>query len=205
MENNSGLRVILKSHFVYNLFQEIVGGNTARRKMVTDVVCAKPGEKVVEIGCGPAQLLPWLHDVEYIGLDTDEGYINVAKQKYKDQGLFLLGDVRSLKDDERLLNADIVICSAILHHLSDEEVIDALNISNTILKPGGRLIGAEPCWVPDQGFFYRLLMSNDRGQYIRTQEGYEDLLKQVFHNTKVTFNPKPLRIPATGVIIECTK
>src|SRR3989339_896136 len=116
MEDNTGIKYFLRMHLFYSLLQEVVGGNKFRKKFITDCVRAKPGEKVVEIGCGPAQLFPWLSGVNYIGLDTNKGYIEAAQKKYGSRGLFLVGDTKILEDDQRLFNADLVICSAILHH-----------------------------------------------------------------------------------------
>ena len=205
MEDNTGLKCILQDFFIYNFFQEIVGGNEARRKLVTDFVKVKPRQRVVEIGCGPAQLLRWLPAVEYIGFDTNKAYIDAAQKKYGRCGLFLVGDTKSLEDDERLLNADVVICSAILHHLDDGEAVHAMKFVYKILKRGGRLICGEPCRVPHQGIISRWIMSNDRGKNIRTEHGYQKLVKQVFSNVRMTLDPRPLRIPSASVYMECIK
>ena len=69
MQIESGLQRWLKVPFVYNRFQDLIGGNAMRRRFIRDDVRAKPGDKVIDIGCGPAQILPWLPDVDYLGLD----------------------------------------------------------------------------------------------------------------------------------------
>jgi len=207
MEDNSGLKCILGKHCVYNLFQEIVGGNSARKKFISDYVKANAGDKIVEIGCGPAQLLPWLVNIRYIGIDTNKDYIDSAKKEYRSQGLFLLGDTKLYEDDTRVLDADIVICSAILHHLNDDEAVHAIKFAYKVLKKGGRLVCGEPCWVPNQGYISKWILSNDRGKNIRDEEGYKRIMRGIFKNSNISsiIDLKPLRIPSTSVIITCVK
>ena len=74
MQRNSGLQRWLKIPFLYNLFQEAIGGNALRRKFVQSHVRAKPGDKIIDIGCGPAQILPWLPAVDYLGFDVNPAW-----------------------------------------------------------------------------------------------------------------------------------
>jgi hypothetical protein len=66
MERNSGLQAWLKIPSLYNLLQDAIGGNALRRKVIQNHVRAQAGDKVIDIGCGPAQILPWLPKVEYL-------------------------------------------------------------------------------------------------------------------------------------------
>jgi len=49
------------------------------------------------------------------------------------------------------------------------------------------------------------IISKDRGQNIRTQEGYLELAYQVFSNISTDIRHDMLRIPYTHFILECTK
>src|ERR1043166_2108610 len=117
MQRNSGLQRWLKIPFLYNVFQEAIGGNALRRKFIENYVRPKPGDKVIDIGCGPAQILPWLPDVDYLGFDVNPAYIASAKRTHAGRGTFVVGDTASLWDDLRFRNADVVIGLGILHHL----------------------------------------------------------------------------------------
>jgi len=202
MKINTDLRCILTTPFVYDFYQEIVGGNKLRCNFVADYVRAKPGDKVVDIGCGPAQLLRWLPELEYIGFDTNKAYIAMAQKKYGHRGLFLVGDTKMLENDQRLLNTGIVICCGILHHLDDDEVFHVVKFAYKILKAGGRLVRLDPCWAPHQGFFEKWMLAHDRGQHIRTEQGYRRLIERVFPNFKTTSDLKPI---TRCVNIECVK
>jgi len=82
MQSNSGLLRWLKVPSLYNLFQDVIGANAFRRKIIRNHARARPGDKVIDVGCGPAQILQSLPNVEYFGLDTDPGYIAFAKRSY---------------------------------------------------------------------------------------------------------------------------
>jgi hypothetical protein len=71
MESDSGLLRWLKVPFLYNLFQEAVGAKAVRRRLIQNHVRANVGDKVIDIGCGMAQILQGLPEVEYLGLDTN--------------------------------------------------------------------------------------------------------------------------------------
>ena len=139
--------------FLYNLFQGVVGGNALRRRIIQNHARARTGDKVIDIGCGPAQALQSLPDVEYLGLDINPDYIAFARRTYGDKGTFVVGDTRSLRSDTRFKDADIVIAIAVLHHLDDEDAVDCIRFAHGALKMGGRFISLDPCWIPNQGLF----------------------------------------------------
>ena len=156
MQSNAGLLRWLKVPFLYNLFQGVVGGNALRRRIIQNHARARPGDKVIDIGCGPAQALQSLPDVEYLGLDINPDYIAFAMRTYGDKGTFVVGDTRSLRGDSRFKDADIVIAIAVLHHLDDEEAADCIRFAYDALKRGGRLICHDPCWIPSQGHVFQV-------------------------------------------------
>ena len=205
MESNAGLLRWLKVPFVYNLFQGVVGGNALRRKIIRNHVRARPGDKVIDIGCGPAQALQSLPQVEYLGLDINPDYIAFARRAYGDKGTFVVGNTQSLRGDSRFKDADIVIAIAVLHHLDDEEAADCIRFAYDALKRGGRLICHDACWIPNQGAVSRYIMSHDRGRNIRTEQQCRQLAAKVFSNVHTWIDTKPLRIPYVTVVLECEK
>lgn len=205
MQSNAGLLRWLKMPFLYNLFQAVVGGNALRRRLIQNHARARPGNKVIDIGCGPAQALQSLPDVEYLGLDTNPDYIAFAMRTYGDKGTFVVGDTRSLRGDSRFKDADIVIAIAVLHHLDDEEAADCIRFASDALKRGGRLICHDPCWIPNQGMFSKCIMSHDRGRNIRTEHQYRQIVAKFFGNVRAWVDTKPMRIPYVTVLLECEK
>jgi len=205
MQSNSGLLRCLKVPFLYDLFQGVVGANALRRRIIRNHVRPRSGDKVIDIGCGPARVLQSLPDVEYLGLDIDPGYIAFARRTYGDKGTFVVGDTRSLRGDLRFKDADIVIAVSVLHHLDDEEAADCIRFAYDSLKRGGRLICHEACWVPNQGALSRYIMSTDRGRNIRTEQQYRQLAGKIFRNVHAWVDTKPMRIPYVTILLECEK
>ena len=195
----------LKVPFLYNLFQGVVGGNALRRRVIQNHVRAKAGDKVIDIGCGPAQALQCLPDVEYLGLDINPDYIGFARRTLGSKGTFVVGDTRSLRGDSQFKDADIVMAIAVLHHLDDEDAAQCIRFAYDALKTRGRFISHDPCWIPNQGALSKYIMSNDRGRNIRTEQQYRQLAAKVFRNVDAWVDTKSMRIPYVTVVLECEK
>lgn len=205
MQSDSGLLGWLNVPFVYNAFQAAIGGNLLRRRVIQNHVRAKPGDKVIDIGCGPAQTLRWLPDVAYLGLDTNDAYIAFANRSFGSQGTFVLGDTHSVRNDPRFKDADIVVAIAVLHHLGEEEATQCIRFAYDALKTGGRFISHDPCWVQNQGLFSKCIMSVDRGRDIRTEQQYRELAGKAFQKVDTWVDRKPMRIPYVTIVLECEK
>jgi SAM-dependent methyltransferase len=205
MQTESGLLGWLKIPSVYNLFSAAVGGNVLRRSLIRNHVRAHPGDKVIDIGCGSAQVLRYLPDVDYIGIDINADYIAFARRTYGSRGTFLVGDTKSLRGEPRFKNADVVMAFGLLHHLDDEEAADCLQFAYEALKVNGRFVCHEACWIPNQGAFSKYIMSVDRGRSIRTEEEYRQLAGKIFNKVDAFVNTNPLRIPYVTIVLECEK
>jgi len=205
MQRNFGLQGSLKVPLLYNLLQDAIGGNALRRRFIRNHVRAQAGDKVIDIGCGPAQILPWLPEVEYHGLDVNPACIASAKRMHASRGTFVVGNTESLWDDSRFRDADVVIGLGILHHLEDKEAEHCIRFAHRALKQGGRFVCFEACWIPNQGFLSRYIMSKDPGQNIRTEQAYRQLAGDVFKNVNTRIDTKPLRIPYVIIFLECQK
>ena len=205
MQSDSGLLRWLKVPCLFNVFQAVVARNALRRRIIQSHIRAKPGDKVIDIGCGPARVLQSLPDVEYFGLDINPDYIAFARRTYGGKGTFIVGDTRSLRGDSRFKDADIVIAVSVLHHLDDEEAADCIRFAYDALKKGGRLICYDACWIPNQGAVSKWIMSHDRGRNIRTEQQCRQLAAKVFSNVHTWIDTKPLRIPYVTIVLECEK
>jgi hypothetical protein len=89
--------------------------------------------------------------------------------------------------------------------LDDTEALQLFWVANAALKPGGRVITIDGCFTPDQSPSARYVLSQDRGQNVRTKEGYLQIASQVFPVVDVSIRHDLLRIPYTHIILECTK
>ena len=204
MISNLSIRSILAIPAVYNLFSRIVGGESGRRSFVENYVKAKSGDRVLDIGCGPGSVLEYLPDVDYLGFDMSPQYIEAAKERFGNRGKFYCSRVSQETAGESCF--DIVIASGVVHHLDDNEAIQLFELAKTTLKPGGRLVTLDGCYVEGQSFIAKYMLSKDRGEFVRPLEAYKTIAHKVFQDVKMTIRHDLLKpIPYTHLIMECTR
>jgi len=101
------------------------------------------GSKILDVGCGPGQLLLNLLREGYdaVGVDISEGMINEARTLVRANG-FPHFDATSVGDIEKLefsdKQFDVVVASGVIEYQNDDDV--ALAEMKRVLKPGGHLI-----------------------------------------------------------------
>lgn len=197
----SGIRAVLSHPFVYDSFQNICGAHAARIKFANEVIRAKPGERVLDLGCGTAEILRYLpKEISYHGFDISEPYIRAARERYGTRGLFEV-DILDPVKAARLPKFDVVLTIGVLHHLSDDEAKSLFATAQAALKPGGRFISADPCLVDGQNPIARLLIKKDRGQNVRSEAGYLEVAHGVFANAYSTIQHRSW-IPYTHCYVQ---
>lgn len=201
-----GTRSILSIPFFYSLFQKILGQDRAYNVLIKNYLRPSIGDRILDIGCGPADILSYLPQVEYIGFDASEKYISDAKKRYANRGTFICELVTSDNLTYREY-FDIVVVFGVLHHLDDIEAEKLFQLAHTALKPGGRLVAVENCYTENQSSIARWIISKDRGQNVRDEKGYLNLAYNLFPppHTSCNIRHDLLRIPYTHIIIECIK
>jgi SAM-dependent methyltransferase len=211
MQNDSGVQSLLTVPFFYKMSQELVGAHQWRKKFIRETVRPVVDDKLVDIGCGPAQMLDWLPAVRYIGFDVSVSYIESAKRRHGARGQFLVGSTRTLRGHELLCDADIVMCCGVLHHLNDDEALDVVRFAHEALKSpekmggGGRFVALETAWLPGQSWLSKWMVAQDRGKNVRTEDEYRALAGTYFSEIKIKPDLHPLRIPYAGLVMECIK
>ena len=198
------MNIILKFPRIYNLFSRIVGGN-ARSVYVEKYIRPEEGDKILDIGCGTADILVYLPSVEYVGLDMNQAYINYAKKRFQNRGKFLARRIsKGIVNELSLFDFDRVLAKGVLHHLNDDEAIQLFELARSALKHGGRLITFDGCYVKGQPWLTRLILSKDRGKYVRTKDEYLSLASNLFKDIQVSIHHDLIRIPYTHIIMDCT-
>jgi len=198
------IRSALAIPAAYRAFGALIGAHAAREIFARDFVRARPGQRVLDIGCGPGTLFPYLGDVAYLGFDASPEYIAAAQSRYGERARFVCERVSDhvVEESSRF---DVAVASGVLHHLDDVEARRLLEIASASLEAGGRLITLDGCFTPDQNPVARLLLSRDRGQFVRSKEQYMELATRVFPVVTATVRNDLLRIPYTHIILECEK
>ena len=199
----TGIRSILSNPLIYEVLQKIMGVDRLRKNIVKQYVTPHSVKSILDIGCGPAEILKFLPEVEYYGFDISTTYIDTAKNDFNDRGVFY---ARQFTADEldKLPKFDLVLMLGILHHLDDKEARGIITLSKSALKDGGRLLAIDPVFTPKQNPVARYLVSKDRGQNVRTEQEYVSLTDGLFSLTNVELFHETL-IPYTRCLMECTR
>ena len=178
----TGIRRILEFGFFYDLLMDILGRKKGQTKYVNEYVKPVANEKILDIGCGTANILTSLpKDIDYTGLDLNEKYIKENKKKFPGARFFV-----SKADDVKLDDQfDIILCNALMHHLEDGEIRALLKNIKAMLKPTGRVIIFDAIRVPHQHFLAKIMMDMDRGQNIKFDHEFKKIVDEQFSKVKM--------------------
>ena len=81
-QKNKGIYSLLSHTFFYSLVQKVMSATSFREKIVKKYI-TKHNVKVLDIGCGPAEILDVLPKIQYYGFDINPIYINFAKKNMR--------------------------------------------------------------------------------------------------------------------------
>ncbi|HVC10914.1 MAG TPA: class I SAM-dependent methyltransferase [Burkholderiales bacterium] len=196
--------LILKFPRAYSLFGALVGGE-GRRRFTENHVRPFPGQRILDIGCGPADILEVLPaDIVYVGFDESEQYVDAARRRYAQRGEFRRARVtRELVGQYK--GFDLVLALGILHHLDDAQCATLLEIAREALVPGGRFVSLDGCYLEGQSRVARYLLRRDRGKFVRSADQYLALAASVFGALEHRVYEDLMRIPYTHLVMECTR
>lgn len=201
-EVTTGIRAVLGHPLVYEVWSRAVGATRLRRILVSDHVRPRNGDRILDLGCGPGSLVPYLPPaIDYVGVDLNPAYIASARERFGNgRRDFRVGDAAGLDSD--LQGFDIAMIFALLHHLDDAAARNLLRLASGALAPGGRLVTFDPVWTADQNAAARAVIARDRGQNVRTAPQYVALAAESFTEVVATTRTDLLRIPYTHCILD---
>ena len=198
------IRPILERPFFYEFYHRLIGAPYRNRILVDEYIRPKPEERLLDIGCGPGSMMPFLPPCHYMGFDASPSYIAFARKRYESYGEFICDRV-SNSTVKKYGSFDIVLAFGLIHHLDDSEAGGLFRLGYGALKPGGRMVTHDGCYAPGQSAAKRYLLSRDRGAFVRTQEEYERLARSSFESIRTDLRHDVLRIPYTTLIMVCTR
>jgi 2-polyprenyl-3-methyl-5-hydroxy-6-metoxy-1,4-benzoquinol methylase len=133
---------------IYTLILRVAfrGKEPELRQMIADLAELRPGETVLDVGCGTGTLALEASSRVGItgrvyGIDPSRQMIAYARSKAARPSLsvdFQLGVVEHLAFPDR--SFDVVLCTWMIHHLPTDDKRQGLAEMARVLKPGGRLL-----------------------------------------------------------------
>jgi ubiquinone/menaquinone biosynthesis C-methylase UbiE len=126
----------------YDLMAKLLGADAARVPLAEQAAC-RPGDRVLEIGCGTGSLLLLMNRMQptadLVGLDPDAAALAIAERKARRAGASFQLD-QGFADEMPYPDGsfDRVLSSFMFHHLSRGVKQNTLREVRRVLKPGGR-------------------------------------------------------------------
>jgi SAM-dependent methyltransferase len=197
------LRSALAIPNIYRLFIKNVNKKESWLFYVEKYIRPQAGDRILDIGCGPADILEYLPEVEYLGFDMEKKYIDTAIKRFGTRGKFFCMRVNDNVIGD-FSGFDLVLAKGVVHHLDDDEATQLFQLARKALLPSGRLITIDGCYVEGRSKLEHYILSKDRGPFVRTKEGYYGLASKIFPTVTVGIHHDLLRIPYTHIVMECS-
>lgn len=198
-----GLRVVLESPRCYAWSQAVLGADRARRTLVEHYLGPLGSVDVVDLGCGPGVIAPYLGARSYVGYDASPAYIAAARRRHGVRGEFHVARAERVPDREPR-RFGLVLALGIVHHLDDASAIALFRAARTLLVPGGRCVTLDPVFVAGQRPLARALAALDRGRHVRDDAAYAALARAAFPSVALSHRSDLLRVPYDHLILTCT-
>lgn len=148
-----------------------------------------PKQKVLEIGCGTALFTKKVYDItkaNIVATDISQSLLDIAVKKIPAVS-FRLEDAMKLSFDNNSFNG--IYGSSILHHL---DIQKSLKEAYRVLKPGGKIVFAEPNMLNPQIFiqknipFIKRWLGDSPDETAIVRWSIKKILKEIgFKNVKV--------------------
>ena len=131
---------------VYDRICSAFGLGLAFRETTLRYVALKPGERILDVGCGTGFLTRLAAQVvgekgQAVGIDTATKMISIAKENAaleKSRAEFRVATIENLPFEDN--SFDCVLSSLMIHHLPPDLKLTGLTEVYRVLKPSGRLL-----------------------------------------------------------------
>jgi SAM-dependent methyltransferase len=180
---------------LYVLSQRLVGADLARERCIA-ALAPRDGQRILDVGCGPAYYLKSLPNCEYHGFDTDSAQIASARANFGHRGTFY-DEPYTAQHCEKLAPFDGVLLLGILHHLDDAEAKNLLTLITRSMRPEGRVVTLDTAFFDGQSAVAVALAKRDRGKFVRPIEAFRSLASEAFESVEDRVVGDTLRMPAS--------
>ena len=112
-QRTSKIYNLINSPLFYIFFQKIMSGTSFRKKIITKNI-KNIKVKVLDIGCGPAEVLNYIPNSVYYGYDIDPRSINYAKKKYKTDKKAIIF-AKKVQEQSKIYKKQLIVCQKSLN------------------------------------------------------------------------------------------
>ena len=194
------IKKLLDFPMVYLTLQWAIGAKKARKICIERFAKPKPGERVLDVGCGPGFVIEYMPKVDYVGTDIDHRYIDYAKKKYGSRGEFHCMELTT-ENAHQFGQFDLVLLNGVLHHIDDAGVLALLTLLRQSLSPGGRIMTLDGCYYESMSRWSRYFLDHDRGAFVRTESAYLALARQLFKDITYEHRKDLFGIPYDALVM----
>lgn len=139
--------------------------------------------RVLDVGCGAGTNAGHFLGTEYVGIDHNERYLEVARARFP--GEFVQADLTTA-DLSSLGTFDMILANSFLHHVNDAAAQRILAQLSPLLAPDGT-IHILDLVLPDRKSLAWMMARLDRGEHARPIEQWRTLFASAF--APVLFEP----------------
>ena len=172
----SALQNVAAHPWVYDWTQTLAGQKQNLRRIARHV-SAMRAKTVIDLGGGTgASRGLWAEDCRYVCLDVEMPKLRGFRSKHPG-GLALLSDATRMAIASG--SVDVVLCMAVVHHLTETMLDQVLDEVLRVLKRDGQIVLLDPVMNRER-WAGRVLWRLDRGSHPRTAEGIQAKLESRF-------------------------
>jgi len=176
---------LLEHPFVFNLSQLPFSRQKFTRILMHNDL--KAILAVLDVGCGPGTNAPRFAHTRYLGIDINERYIRLARDRYHRD--FTVADVTT-SDAIPSGSYDFILVNSFLHHLDTPDAQRVLSRASEFLTPDGHLHSVELV-LPENAGIPRWLALHDRGKFPRSLSTWREMFTDKLET--VIFEPFAIR------------
>jgi SAM-dependent methyltransferase len=170
---------ILDIPVVYTVFQSVVGYSKFVSLRVSALVNRYTGQTIIDLGCGPCDLLADLQIAShYFGIDLHGPFIQRAQFLFPSHAKRLF-EASIVDFDYTTLEVEsesvVVLALGLLHHLNDSDIQKTLSAVKKLDKKI-TLFSIDPVLFDGQNAWSRFLANSDRGQFVRKDSVLQTLM-----------------------------
>ena len=150
---------------------------------------------VLDFGCGAGFFSQLFNPKKYLGVEINKSFLNTSKIR-NSKHTFKLLKKNYLRGYENKI--DYIFINNVLHHLTDEEILETFNFFKKKLKKKIKVFIIEPL-SPKSFFSLEFFMKVlDIGDNIKNKRNYVNLFKKILHIK--SYNVKKVSIGSVLVV-----